>query len=595
VSGALRGPAPPFGPGALALLALALLALAPALGAGFVWDDDLHLLRNPVLLDDGLWRVWVRGEAIVYWPVTWTSYWMEHRLWGLQPAGYHAVNVVLHGLNGVLLWRLLLRLGIPGAWLAACAFALHPVNVESAAWIAQRKNLLCFLFGAGSLLAFLRFEAGGRRAWYALAIAAYLLSMLSKGATAGLPALLLLLAWWQRDRLTRADALRALPFLAVAVAVSLSELYFHRHETVRDASLAERLVTAGWALWFYLYKALLPIHLSFVYERWEADPQRLLAWAPGLLATALLAAAWSWRDRGGRPWLFAASSFVLLLAPILGLFDFYYLRYSLVGDHYQYFAIAAPIAGVVAGVERLTRGGPRAARIAAAAALLLVLGSLTWQRARVFRDVELLWRDALRGAPGATLAHHNLGLLLLERGQPEEGWDHLREALALDPDSAEIHQSIGSLLLGQGDLEGATRHVRRALEIDPGFARAHGTLGLLLETQGRPAEALARYERAAALDPAAGPVQLNRARLLVSLGRLTEAVEAYRAAATALPALAAPRLELERVLEALAAAHASEAAGRATPPRAATPPGAAAPPVPPPPPAPPGAGSAPER
>ncbi|MBW2275089.1 MAG: tetratricopeptide repeat protein [Deltaproteobacteria bacterium] len=516
-----------------AIVVLTLAAYLPVLDGGFVWDDAAHLIENIVLEEKGLYRVWLTTESMVYYPVVWTSYWLEHQLWDLEPAGYHIVNVLLHAAGALLVWRILLRLGVPGAWLAALLFALHPVNVETAAWITQRKNTLCFVFYALSILLFLRYEDEDRGAslGYGAAIGSFLFSMLSKGAGATLPFVLLLLAWWRRGRITRRDLSNALPFLAVSICISLLEIGFQYGnaigaEVVHQEGLAARLAGAGWIACFYLYKALWPLSLSFVYPRWEVDPGDPVAWLPTLLVALAFFLCWRMRQRWGRAPLTVLAYFLLALAPVLGFFDFYYMMYSLVGDHYQYVAIVAVIAGAVGGATALAArlaAAPRRGLAAASTLVILFFFALTWQRSTVFADGETLWRDAIAKNPDAFLAHYNLGIILQDRGAHQEAAHHYRAVLRTRPYSERARNNLGSALLATGALDEAIAQFELAIRSRPDSVEAHNNLGNALRDAGRLEEAEDRYRHCIALDPSVAAAHRNLAGVLRMQGRYAEA------------------------------------------------------------------------
>jgi hypothetical protein len=346
------------GLGTVALLVvLTCAAYWPSLRGGFLWDDDVLLTNSSMVkAPDGLYRIWFTTEPVDYWPMTNTSFWLEWRLWGLHATGYHVTNLTLHIANAFLLWAILRRLRIPGAWLAALIFGVHPVNVESVAWIAQRKNTLSMLFFLSSILWYLKAEIGGPRRWYWFSVLAFALAMLSKASVVVLPAVLLLIVWWRRDRITRSDVVRTLPFVLVAIGLTLVSIAFQARgaeEAIRHATAAERMLGAGAIVWFYLYKALLPIHLVFVYPQWQVDAGDVRWWVPlaaAVAATSLL--VWQRRRPWGRALLFAWLFFCVALLPVMGFVDIAFMRYSLVADHYQYIAIIGVIALAAAAVDR---------------------------------------------------------------------------------------------------------------------------------------------------------------------------------------------------------------------------------------------------
>jgi hypothetical protein len=312
----------------LALLTVA--AYLPVLQGGFIWDDDAFVTNNPLIQQaDGLYRFWFTTQATDYFPLTSSMLWVEWRLWAGRPFCFHLVNLLLHAVSAVLWWHVLVRLKLPGSWLAAAIFALHPVNVESVAWITERKNTLAMVFFALTLLAYVRFEDTGRRRWYGIALGAFLLSLLAKAAAVPLPVALLGLAWWRRGRPNWRDIQRSLPFFAVSLLLGLVTIWFQYHraivtEVVRDDSLPARLAGAGWAIWFYLYKALFPFNLGFVYPRWVIDPGLFLSWLPPGLWLAVLAAFWHYRRNDlARAGLFAFGFYGLMLLPVLGVLNIY--------------------------------------------------------------------------------------------------------------------------------------------------------------------------------------------------------------------------------------------------------------------------------
>lgn len=519
---------------ALALLLLPLLAYLPVTRNGYIWDDDSYLTGNETLRDaGGLARIWFDpGATPQYYPLVHTSFWIEYRLWGLHPLGYHLVNVLLHGLAAWLAWRLLRRLRVPGAWFAALLFALHPVHVESAAWVAERKNVLSGVLYLAAFLEYVRFaemrdgetgpqQARRARRSYAWSLALFAGALLSKTVAATLPVAIAIAFWW-RGRLDPKRELRALaPFLALGVGFGALTAYLEKHHVGAmgeswDLDALERLLIAGRAVWFYLGKLVWPGRLTFIYPRWEIDAAAPLQWAYPLAALGLLVALWAVRRRWGRGPLAALLFFGVTLFPALGFFDVYPFRFSFVADHFQYLASLGPLALAGAGVARAvgSRGAARATTVGIAALLALALGGLTWQQARVYRDEETLWRDTLRKSPGSWMAYLNLG-----------GWLDLR-----------------------GRTVEAVEQYRRVIEIRPGYASAHNNLGIALERLERFGEAEAAYRAALALEPQNAEYGMNLANLFTRTGRADEAIEAYRAVLRANPGLAAAGLNLGALL-----------------------------------------------
>jgi len=461
----------------LLLVGAVIIAYQPVWHAGFIWDDDTFLVNNPLIKQaNGLYQFWFTTNAPDYFPLTSSTLWLEWRLWGTNPLGYHAVNVLLHALSTVLIWRVLARLKIPGAWLAAALFAVHPVNVESVAWITERKNTLAMLFYVTSLLFYLRFDDTDQWLWYVIALGSFVLALLSKTAVVPLPIVLLGLAWWQRDRISIRDVRLVLPFFGVAVLLGLLTVWFQSHnaigsEVVRADNIWSRLAVAGWAVWFYLYKALLPVNLIFVYPKWQIDATKLLSYVPGLLVPAVSVVLWRYRKEWGKAWLFGLGYFVVMLLPVLGFQDIYFMRYSLVADHWQYFSIIGPIGLVAAGITwasgRLEKKNvflvPTFSLI-----VFLVLGVLTWRQTCNYSDSETLWSATIARNPDCWMAHDNLGISFKEKGQFYEAVSQYSEAIRLNPDyaGAYYNRGIAYTKLGQYQLaiESYNEAIRRTTD-----------------------------------------------------------------------------------------------------------------------------------
>ena len=522
---------------ALALLVATALAYQAVIHAGFVWDDDV-MLNRAVQAPDGLKAIWCSTELPDYFPVTSTVLWLEWRLWGGDPLGYHVVNVLLHAIGAVLLWRVLRRLKVAGAWFAAAAFALHPVNVESVAWVTEHKNTLAMVFFALTLLLYARSEEDNRPKWYVGSLAAFVLALLSKTAVAPLPVVLLALAWWRRGRVTRADFRRVLPFFAAAAVLALVTIWFQAHRAigpgiVRQDGLLGRCAVAGAAIWFYFYHAWLPLDLAFIYPRWQLDPTRLLAYVPLGAAAIALWACWRWRERWGRAPLFALACFVALLLPVLGFLDISFMRHSLVADRWQYFAVVPAVALVVGAVARVTNAFDARRRIlvqAAAAAVLVALGAATWQRSRIFENPSTLWHATLARNPSCAAAHDEIGIVLASRGDLDGAIAEYQQALAAMPDYELAHYNLGCALAQKGDTAGAVAHYRAAIAAYPTFADARYNLGTVLLETGHANEAVAEFRAALADQPDSAKFHNNLATAYWQLGRRDDAIRTYERA-----------------------------------------------------------------
>jgi protein O-mannosyl-transferase len=495
--------------GGAALVALTVLAYLPALRAGFVWDDDLHVTQNEALRTwHGLADIWFRpGTILQYYPLTHTAWWVQYHLWGLAPVGYHLVNVLLHVASVLVLWLVLGRLGIPGAWPAAAVFALHPVHVESVAWVTELKNVQSGFFYLVALLAFLRWAlpGEGRRGDYALSLVLFLCAVLSKSVAGTLPAAIALVLWW-KGRLTRREIVALVPFGVVSAAAAVMTAWMERHYVGAIGeewalSPAEHGLVAGRALWFYAAKLAWPSDLAFVYPRWTLDPHAWWQWLFPLAAVVALIGLVTLRRRLGRGPLATALYFVVTLVPALGFVDLYPMRYSFVADHFQYLASIGPIVLVVAAGAAIVERILPAARTPLAAVLLATLGVLVWRQAGVYTTPETLWRATLVRNPSAWMVHNNLGLVLQAEGRVDEAAEHYREAVRLRPSYPEALYNLGNVLAAGGRLAEAEARYEQAVGLDDGFAAAHNNLGNVLLMQGKVEEGIAHYRRALEINP----------------------------------------------------------------------------------------------
>jgi Tfp pilus assembly protein PilF len=488
---------------------LTVLAYLPALRGGFIWDDDDYVSNNQTLRSmEGLRSIWLEPAATPqYYPLVHTSYWAEYRLWGLDPTGYHITNLLLHIAAAFILWRVLLLLSVPGAWLIAGIFAVHPVHVESVAWITERKNVLSGVLYLSSMLAYLHFaldapERPGRRRvrLYAAACALFVLALLSKTVTASLPAALLLLIVWKRGRVLFRDVWQLVPLFVAGGAMAGVTAWIEKHHVGAQGadwqfSPLDRLAIAGRALWFYAGKLIWPVNLTFIYPRWQVGGAHPAQLAYPLAAAAAIAALWLARRRIGSAPLVAVLFFAGTLVPALGFFDVFPMRYSFVADHFQYLASIGLIALAVAvGVRLRERWAPSYARAshALAAILLLVLATLTWRQAHIYADQETLWSDTLKKDPESWMAHTCLGALLGRRGETADAEYHYREAVRLNPNFATARFDFGALLANQGRFKEAIPQMREDVRLEPGSQVANLNLGKALLYDGQIEEAVSR-------------------------------------------------------------------------------------------------------
>src|SRR3954447_14066258 len=408
---------------AVVLAAVTTFAYRPAWHGGFLWDDDAYIINNELLTAPQGWqRIWFSLDSpSQYFPLTYSTFRIEHALWGLNTTGYHCVNLLLHVGNALLVWAVLARLRVPGSWLAAAIFALHPVQVESVAWITERKNVLMGFFFLLTLLAWIAFvdERHRRpRTFYCIALIFYALALSAKATACTLPAALFLILWLQKKPITARRLIQIVPFLALGIGMGLLTVWWERYHqgTNRGAfpflSPMERMLVASRAIWFYLSKIFWPSNLTFIYPRWNISPANLLDYTWLLACVAACLAVYSLRRHFGRSLEVAAAFFVATLSPVLGFIMLFTFRYTFVADHYQYLACIGPIALASAGIVIFSQKFAQYRAVILSAALLVVatLGTLTWRQAAAYADIETLWRSTLAKNPACWMAHTNIGL-----------------------------------------------------------------------------------------------------------------------------------------------------------------------------------------
>jgi protein O-mannosyl-transferase len=475
-----------------ALIAIAVLAAYwPSCAGNFIGDDTYYIVEDALIRSPGGGlTTWVTSEQQDYCPVATTAFWAEWHIFGTWTTGYHLVSLAIHVANCLLIWAILRRLAIPGGWLAAVLFAVHPVNVESVAWIFQQRGSLALLFSLIAVLVYLR----GNYWW---AVLAFIAAMLSKGSAATLAVALLAILWWQRGRLTRRDLADSAAFFFVAIFLTIVNVWFqHRYAggAIREADFAQRLAGAGAVFWFYLSKALVPIDLVFAYSQWKIDTGNLIWWAP--LLALLVAGALAWWFRGViavGALVVAGTLYFVALLPVLGLVDVGYMRYSLVADHYQYMAIVAIVALVAAALWIL----PRRIAIGLGGALACVLAYQTFQQAGLYAGPIELYGATLRGNPDSWLTHQNLAVELVRLGRTDEAIAEYKRALAIKPDYALADANLAIEYRRAGKYQQAVEYYTRALEIEPTMARAQQGIAASLRALGKDEEA-AQHERAGA-------------------------------------------------------------------------------------------------
>jgi tetratricopeptide (TPR) repeat protein len=525
----------------VALAAVTLLVYWPAWHGGFLWDDDRYVTHNYLLTaPNGLRRIWLSLEApSQYFPLTYTVLRIERSLWGLNPIGYHWINLLFHVANALLVWRVLSRLQIPGSWLAAAIFALHPVQVESVAWISELKNVVSGFFFLLTLLAWIEYgDTTGkrRRIFYFAAIAFYLLALFAKSTACTLPAALLLIFWLRSKSIRRRAFLEIAPFVVLALGIGLVTIWWEKyHQGTRvlvSLGPVERVLIASRAIWFYLSKIFWSSDLTFIYPRWQIDvanPIDYLGLIAALAATVLIYYGRRWFGRGVEV---AALFFVATLSPLVGFIMLYTFRYTFVADHYQYLASIGPIALASAGLVQLGKSIRQTPLLVPAVSfiILAVLGALTWRQSSSYRDLETLWRSTIAKNPSCWMAYNNLGVLQFQKGNVDDAIRKYKQSLQLNPDYPEARYNLGGALLQQGEVEAAIKECEIALKLQPNDPDAHVILGNAFMAKQDLDRAINEYARALTLRPEDSNAHYNLGVALQQKGEIDPAAREFEKA-----------------------------------------------------------------
>src|SRR6266480_4676562 len=528
---------------AVVLAAVTIFAYRPAWHAGFLWDDDAYIINNELLTAPHGWqRIWFSLDSpSQYFPLTYSTFRIEHTLWGLNTTRYHWVNLLLHIGNALLVWAVLARLRVPGSWLAAAIFALHPVQVESVAWITERKNVLMGFFFLLTLLAWVVFvddRTRRPRIFYCLALIFYLLALSAKATACTLPAALFLILWLQKKPITMRRLMQIVPFVVFGVGMGLLAVWWERYHqgTNRDVFTflgpIERILVESRAVWFYLSKVFWPSNLTFIYTKWNISGADLIDYVWLIAGIAACVAIYFTRRYVGRSVEVAAAFFVATLSPVLGFIMLYTFRYTFVADHYQYLASIGPIALASAGVAKLADNFKRRRPLilSVAVCLIVTLALLTWRQAAMYGDIEALWRTTLARNPSCWMAHNNLGIVLFQKGNSDEAIDHYRTTLEMQPDFWDADYNLGIALLKKGQVDEAIVHCSKAVTIAPNDPDAQVALGNALLQNERIDDAIVHYQKALSMRPDYFLAQHSLSHAFLEKGEIDAAISHCRAA-----------------------------------------------------------------
>lgn len=494
----------------LVLFVVSLLAYSPAFFAGFVWDDDIFYLQNGILQTiDGLRNIWFHPSLIPneahYWPLVYSTFWVEFHLWGDNPMGYHATNILLHIVDVILLWTILRRLEIPGAWWAALIFALHPVHVESVAWAIERKDVLSGMFYLLSFLCYLQFENEKKWGKYILSLVLFTCAMLSKSVVVTFPVVILLYQWWKENRIEKRTWLLSFFYIEIAAIITAFDMWLShlRDHSAFHLSLLERCLIAGRAIWFYVWELFCPINLIAIYPLWNINVHAYWQYLFPCSLVAIVLLLWILKNRIGRSPFAAVLFFIITLSPTLGFIDFSFMGHSYVADRYQYLASIGLIVLFSAGVSMLPTS-TRFNSIFKSAVYFLIpvlLAILTFQQAKTWYSLETMFARTIEKNPNTSAAHSNLGVAYAKRGLRTAAINQFIEALRIKPDQADVRNNVGVLLGEEGKMKEAAEYFKQAIQLKPDFVEAHYNLGCCYMREAKYKEAIDEFTIALKIDP----------------------------------------------------------------------------------------------
>jgi tetratricopeptide (TPR) repeat protein len=554
-----------------AVIVLAVLWIySPAYHGDWLWDDDQLLTANPTVQAtslQGLAKLWFDPDGADYFPLSYTALWAQWPFFGQRSTGYHVTSILLHAVSALLVWRLFWRMRIPGAWLGGMLFAIHPLCVESVAWVSETKNTLSLPLFLLSCIFWVEQDEerpGPRRTvCYWLSIVCFLLAMFAKTSMVALPVVLLLHAWWKRGEITPRDLWRTAPFFLISLALGLITIHYQHGRAIGQEKILvdgllsvngflQRTAVAGMAILFYLWKTIAPINLLPIYPRWEVpQPWQFLAWPLiGWAATQI------WANRGtaerpgwGRHAAFGLGFFLLMVTPVLGFVTISYMRITWVADHFVYLPMLGVIALLAAAAATWYESAAAQVRplfLAGAATVLAVLALSAFVYAGAWSSEDALWTHTLAINEKAWQAHNRLGAKKFARNEIEAAHHHFTRSTALRPDLGETHNNLGTTLSRKGRMDEAIKEFAEARRLTPYVMQMNINLYNALAATGRTAEAEAAVAESLAFFTEESKktdwrgdtgAHLKRGTFLVNIGRHADAVNEFAQAVRAQPGM----------------------------------------------------------
>lgn len=518
----------------------------PVLEGGWLWDDSRYVTSNLLLRSfTGLEKIWFEPKSFVeYYPILATAEWVQWHLWGMETLGYHVTNLGLHCINALLVWRVLGKFGLRLAWLGGLIFAIHPVQVESVAWISELKNTLSLPPFLLAVCAWIDYEEKKLSRDYWIALGLFLVAMLCKISMVSFPLMILFYAWWKRDRITLGDLQASAPFFVIslvlgALTVYLGAVFTHSHSvhdmvgvslgSVTQGGWASRVAVMGLSLSFYFFNCIWPVGLLPIYPKWAVNPPSPWQFLPWPVMAVLFYGLWTGRKNWGKGVLLGAGFFLLMLLPFAAL----HWSFTWVMDHFLYIPIIGLIGLVVAGLGQIDERWPWFSRpygIGILAAVMALMAYDSFSYAGVFIDSETLWTFTLSRNPDSWLAHNNLGNAFIKKGEIDGAIAEFEKALQVNANYAKSHNNLGYSLLQKGRVDDAIEEYEKAVKIDPDFADAYGNIGVALAQKGQIDEAIVEYQKALSVNPSFVEVMSNLGLALAKKNRWDEAIVQWQKA-----------------------------------------------------------------
>jgi protein O-mannosyl-transferase len=515
----------------------------PSLHNDYIWDDDEYVYNNlTVQSPEGLKEIWLSYEMPQYYPMVFTTFWVEHKLWGLNPYGYHAVNLAIHIGNAILIYMILLNLYPALALAAGLLFALHPVQVETVAWITERKNLLGGLFYLLAIFSYVKFFETGRHKYYISSFFAFVLALLSKSITVSFVAVPLFIKWWRGEKIARADIVALVPFCLVGLVCGINTVFLEMYKVGAKGeawtlSLAEHLILPGQIILFYIAKILYPQELIFFYPKWELDAHQFWQWLP--LATVIIVGAVLYRQskKIGRGAFANYVYFICAIFPALGIFNVYPMRFSYVADHFQYIAsinLIILMAGAGALLfERLLRYGNwhpgakvRAAILYSVLSLFVVFyGMKIIEHSQSFANLESQWQNIIKKNNRSWIAHNNLGIVYRDQGRANAAIEEFKKAIEIDPDNIEGYSNLGVQYYSLDRFDEALVEFENVLKRNKNHAPTYNNMGLIYLNTGQEDKAYVHFLTAIDKNPGLFEGYLNLAEYYQGINQYDQAIK----------------------------------------------------------------------